>query len=568
MAEKILNTRIQLKYDTYTDWTTANTLLKEGEIAIVEIPGSSYTKHEGDKAITVQNPPHILFKVGPGNFNDLDWTSAKAADVFAWAKESSLTINKEGTGNVVSGIEWDASANGGKGGIKFTTAAVATSEGLGNLQDKVDEIEQDIADNRAAWAKDDNTTYTVAKTNKGFTFTPSEGDASTITFDYLTEAEIKNLVSSIITSGSVNGTIAVNGKDVAVKGLGSAAYTSADSYAPADIDTGVHAVSLTSGTNNGTVKLTVDGTSTDNIAVKGLQDAAYVTVESLNKTAKGYADAVETGVENGTIKAKTAEHADAATKVDAAITVKVGGENVVFDGSAAKTADVDAAIAAGVAEAKQYADAKPHENTAHTHSAGAGTKVSAAGGINGDVKVNLNVAFELVDKTIKLYDKDDTSKTAIATLDATEFIADGMLSKVEADEANNKIVFTWNTDAGITTTEIPFDKIADIYTGGANSEVSVAVSNTNEITATLVNKGVTEEKLEQDVQDALALARTALQSHQDISGKKNVQTAVTNKISKAAHVLTFLSQNTNGDISYDVKELTYTDIGAEEAGTA
>lgn len=51
--EKILNTRIQLKYDSYTDWTTANTLLKEGEVAIVEIPGTEYTKYENDKAITV-----------------------------------------------------------------------------------------------------------------------------------------------------------------------------------------------------------------------------------------------------------------------------------------------------------------------------------------------------------------------------------------------------------------------------------------------------------------------------------------------------------------------------------
>lgn len=37
----------------------------------------------------------------------------------------------------------------------------------------------------------------------------------------------------------------------------------------------VQTVSLASGTNNGTVKLTVDGTVTDNIAVKGLGSAAY-----------------------------------------------------------------------------------------------------------------------------------------------------------------------------------------------------------------------------------------------------------------------------------------------------
>ena len=40
-------------------------------------------------------------------------------------------------------------------------------------------------------------------------------------------------------------------------------------------DSAVQTVSLASGTNNGTVKLTVDGTVTDNIAVKGLGSAAY-----------------------------------------------------------------------------------------------------------------------------------------------------------------------------------------------------------------------------------------------------------------------------------------------------
>ena len=39
-------------------------------------------------------------------------------------------------------------------------------------------------------------------------------------------------------------------------------------------DGSVQNVTLASGTNNGTLKLTVDGTTTDNIAVKGLGSAA------------------------------------------------------------------------------------------------------------------------------------------------------------------------------------------------------------------------------------------------------------------------------------------------------
>ena len=37
MAEKQLNVRVQLKYDTYANWTTNNPVLKAGEMAIATI---------------------------------------------------------------------------------------------------------------------------------------------------------------------------------------------------------------------------------------------------------------------------------------------------------------------------------------------------------------------------------------------------------------------------------------------------------------------------------------------------------------------------------------------------
>ena len=40
MAEKILNTRIALKYDTLANWSTSTLVLKTGEIAIAEIPSN------------------------------------------------------------------------------------------------------------------------------------------------------------------------------------------------------------------------------------------------------------------------------------------------------------------------------------------------------------------------------------------------------------------------------------------------------------------------------------------------------------------------------------------------
>ena len=80
--EKMLNTRIQLKYDSYANWEAKNPTLKSGEVAIAYL-ASAHT------ATTPDNNTHpVMFKVGPGAFNSLPWASALAADVHAWAKKS------------------------------------------------------------------------------------------------------------------------------------------------------------------------------------------------------------------------------------------------------------------------------------------------------------------------------------------------------------------------------------------------------------------------------------------------------------------------------------------------
>lgn len=87
MAEKKINTRIQLKYDTLENWSKTdvagkggNLVLKSGELGIVAIP-------TGSSALQT-TPPAIMFKVGDGGtpFKDLPWASGLAADVYPWAK--------------------------------------------------------------------------------------------------------------------------------------------------------------------------------------------------------------------------------------------------------------------------------------------------------------------------------------------------------------------------------------------------------------------------------------------------------------------------------------------------
>lgn len=81
MAEKKLNTRLRLKYDTLDNWSSANPVLLKGEVGIV------YTETTTD-SITYQ--PAILFKVGDGTkkFSELPWASGLAADVHSWAKQA------------------------------------------------------------------------------------------------------------------------------------------------------------------------------------------------------------------------------------------------------------------------------------------------------------------------------------------------------------------------------------------------------------------------------------------------------------------------------------------------
>lgn len=90
MAEKILNTRIQLKYDTYANWTTNNPILKKGEMAIATIEAGDTEK------VNSVTPPQVLIKVGDGttNYNALPFASGMAADVYSWAKKSEADFKK------------------------------------------------------------------------------------------------------------------------------------------------------------------------------------------------------------------------------------------------------------------------------------------------------------------------------------------------------------------------------------------------------------------------------------------------------------------------------------------
>lgn len=81
MAEVTLNTKIKLRYDTYANWLSKNPILKPGEAAVATVP-------TGDTHDVSTSLPAVVIKIGDGthHYDELQFLSAKSADVYAWAK--------------------------------------------------------------------------------------------------------------------------------------------------------------------------------------------------------------------------------------------------------------------------------------------------------------------------------------------------------------------------------------------------------------------------------------------------------------------------------------------------
>lgn len=83
---KQLNTRIRLKYDLLENWLENDPVLLEGEIALATIKADTTY---ADESVFNTKMPNVVMKVGDGQtqFSKLNYFSAMAADVHAWAKD-------------------------------------------------------------------------------------------------------------------------------------------------------------------------------------------------------------------------------------------------------------------------------------------------------------------------------------------------------------------------------------------------------------------------------------------------------------------------------------------------
>lgn len=270
MANTTLNTRIQLKYDTYANWTTNNPVLLSGEIAVVVVPASSGA---------VPNEPTILFKVGDGSakFNALQWVAAPAADVYSWAKAS--------------------------------TKPTYTAEEIQGLEEYISGQIQDTDTQYQIIASGTNGIQLQSRPKTGGEWS-NVGSPITITYT--------------LETGTTNGTVSFNGTEVAVKGLGSAAYTNSDAYDAAGTAANVQ-TTVTGTTGDASTAITIYGTR------KYAAEQATAAQTAATTAANGYTDGqinqaktdlIGTGdATSTTIKGAVAE---SKTYADTQIAAKIG----------------------------------------------------------------------------------------------------------------------------------------------------------------------------------------------------------------------------------------------------
>lgn len=297
---KTINTRIQLRYDTLENWQSkaeagkgALLVLNKGEVALCYVPAVVDTVTQ--KVLTA---PTVLFKVGDGTgktFEQLPWGSALAADVYGWAKEKTKPT--------------------------YTAAEI-----------------QGLSDYISGEIQDTDTQYQIIKGADDYTYKLQSKPLGGSTW---TDVSTINIPKDTLVEGTTNGTVKFNGTDVAVHGLGSAAYA----------DTGAFDVSGAAAS----VKTELTGAITDTWATNKTLNAVHKEATA----AATAASAAQTAAEGAQSTADSA-----LAKANAAMP-KVGGDFTnapTVSGVAVATINtVENAKSDAIDSAKTYADKKDGE---------------------------------------------------------------------------------------------------------------------------------------------------------------------------------------------------------------
>lgn len=263
MATTTLNTRIALKYDTLTNWNASEFILKKGEVAICSLDTGETAEQS--------TPPAVLLKVGDGTrkFSELPWASGLAADVYGWAKASTkptYTASEVGADKAGSAVTAE------------NNAKAYTDQKFGEIPAQAEYTLETGAADGSLVLKKDGVAVGDAAVVKGWATLLAKAQKGVD--DAAAAAAAAQAAQSTADSKYFKPEGGIPKTDLA-----QAVQTS---LGKADTALQSHqTVTLESGTNNGTVKITVNGTATDNVAVKGLKSAAYTESSAYATAAQG-----------------------------------------------------------------------------------------------------------------------------------------------------------------------------------------------------------------------------------------------------------------------------------------
>ncbi len=194
-----------------------------------------------------------------------------------------------------------------------------------------------------------------------------------------------------------------------------------------------------------------------------------------------------------------------------------------------------------IAEAKKYAD----DNDANTtYTIGYESKVDGEGGHPARIVLT-------------------PSEGEAQYVDATPFIKDGMLDNVAYNADTNTLTFTFNTDAGKEAVTVELTDILAPYAGSTGDRVKVEVTD-GVISADLVAGSIGKDYLDEGVKASLALADSAIQSHQDISHLATTE-ALNGVDAKFANYTNTTDMNAKFDLKADKTQVA-TDIATAKSG--
>lgn len=263
MATTTLNTRIALKYDTLTNWNAAEFILKKGEVAICSLANSETAEQS--------TPPAVLLKVGDGvhKFRELPWASGLAADVYGWAKAATKPSYTPGEVGADSA---------GSAASALASAKAYTDQQIGALPAQAEYTLETGDTDGSLVLKKDGVAVGDAAVVKGWATLLAKAQKGVD--DAAAAAAAAQAAQS-----TADGKYSKPAGGIPKTDLAEAVQTS---LGKADTALQNHqTVTLESGTNNGTVKITVNGTATDNVAVKGLKSAAYTESSAYATAAQG-----------------------------------------------------------------------------------------------------------------------------------------------------------------------------------------------------------------------------------------------------------------------------------------